>query len=436
MSDSIDKTKKADSSSGGRTWIPNALRTLRNRDYALYWSGIVISMTGSWMQTTGQGWMIWQLTHSKLLLGTVAAAGTLPALFLSLPAGVVADRFNKRKITIITQSLATLQALILAVLTLTNVITVHQIIALSIFSGLVGAFDLPARHSMVIELVGKKDFLNATALGSSAFNGARFIGPAAAGIVIKYYGCGMCFMINAVSFLAVIISLILIRPKFRSESARRGDPMLQQIWESVRYIRRTELMRNLMIMTAIASIFAGQYSVLMPAFAGEVLHRGAKAYGTLLSAAGIGALVAALLVAAMGHRFKQGTLVLSGALMVPLGLFALAVAPNYSFSIGSIAINNYQLCIACLVFIGFGGMLFMAVSNSLIQTSTPDHLRGRVVAFRALLFSGIAPIIGAMQISTLAEHWGIQPAVMLGAVICLISAVFFNLRSREVMTAR
>lgn len=427
---------KQEDQGNGRHRIPNALRALRHRDYALYWFGIIISMTGSWMQTVGQGWLVWELTNSKALLGLVAMFGTIPSLVFSLFAGVVADRFIKRKVVIITQTLAMLQAFVLAILTLTGHIEVWHIIMLSVFSGIVGAFDLPARHSMVIELVGKEDFLNAVALGSSAFNGARFVGPAIAGVVLAVYGSGICFLINAVSYLAVIISLLIMRPQFRVESVQNGDSVLKQIWEGVVYIGRTRLLRDLMIMTAIATIFATQYSVLMPAFASETLGRGPQGYGALLSAAGVGALIAALSVAALGHKFKPGSLILTGSFMVPVGLIVFALSPGHEFSIGPLFVSNYYIALACLVFVGFGGMLFMAVSNSVVQSSSPDHLRGRVVAFRALIFSGVAPVIGAGQVSAIAEKIGIERAVLIGASVCLASSIYFLIRSRHILTSR
>lgn len=419
-----------------RHWIPNALRALRHRDYALYWFGIVISMTGSWMQTVGQGWLVWELTHNKAILGWVAMAGTFPSLAFSLFAGVVADRFIKRKVVIITQTLAMLQAFILAFLTLTGHIEVWHIITLSIFGGIAGAFDMPARHSMIIELVGKDDFLNATALGSSAFNGARFVGPAIAGAVLAAYGSGICFLVNAISYVAVIISLLIMRPAYRTESVQNGNSVLMQIWEGVLYIGKTRLLRDLMIMTAIATIFATQYSVLMPAFASETLHRGPQGYGALLSAAGVGALIAALSVAALGHRFRPGMLILTGSFLVPVGLIVFALSPGHEFSIGPLNVTNYHLALACLVFVGFGGMLFMAVSNSVVQSHAPDQLRGRVVAFRALIIAGVAPVIGAGQVSAIAQKIGIQPAILMGALVCLVSSIYFLIRSRHILTSR
>ena len=403
---------------------PQCMRSfgaLRHRDFLLYWLGLFISTTGSWMQTFAQSWLIYDLTGSKLYLGIVSAVSTLPLLLFSLPCGALADRFSKRKIAIITQSLAMIQALVLAVLVYTDVIQVWHIVVLSAFSGLVNAFDAPARQAMVSELVDKEDLLNAVALNSSAFNGARILGPAAAGVIYAAMGAGTCFLINGISFIAVLISLFVIHPKSVIVESN-GDSMLAQIKEGLRYSRNNILIRDLLVLTAIASIFGLNYATLMPAYAKDILQVGPEGMGLLMAAAGVGALIAAISVAGLGHLFKHGVLVIAGSILTPVGLIAL------SFS------NSYFLSIAWVAFIGFGMMLFLAVSNSVIQYTSPDELRGRILSLRTVVFGGLAPI-GSLQIATLAQYLGVRASILIGGSIWLIASIYFALCSRPIRSA-
>jgi MFS family permease len=393
---------------------PNALRALRNRDYALYWSGLLISATGSWMQMVAQGWLVFDLTHSKLYLGVVGAAGTLPLLFLTLPGGVIADRFNKRRITIFTQTLATVQALILGLLAVSHLIRPWHIVLLAVFSGLINSLDIPARQAMTVEIVGKRDLLNAVALNSSAFNGARVIGPALAGILVAVSGAGGCFLINAASYLGVIVSLLIIRPKPLRASSREVS-MLAQIREGLGYSRRNAVIRDMLILTGVASIFGLQYGTMMPALAKEVLRVGPQGLGGMMSAAGVGAVAAALSIAAIGHRFVPGRIVALGSILAPAGLVALSMT------------RSYPVSIACLVFVGFGMMLFLAVSNSIVQVASPDELRGRILSVRTLVFMGLSPF-GSLQIGWLAQQFGVQRSLLIGGLSCLATGLYFALR--------
>jgi len=393
---------------------------LRHRDFALFWAGLFVSATGSWMQNVAQGWLVFQLTHSELKLGIVTAMGTFPILLTTLHAGVAADRFNKRKIVIITQTLALVQALILAILALTHVIQVWHILVLASFAGFVNALDVPARQAMTIELVGREDLLNAVALNSSAFNGARIIGPVIAGIIVSISSPGMCFLVNAISFLAIIFMLVIVRPN-QIKAAENGTSMGAQIMEGVRYVRENRLIFDLTMLTAFASLFVLQYATLMPALAKEVLHVNAAGYGTLVSGAGIGALAAALSVAGLGHLLKQGMIVSMGSLVVPFGILGL----SYS--------HIFALSTAFMIIIGFGMMLFLAVSNSLIQVASPDELRGRVISVRTLVFMGFAPV-GALAVGTLAQYAGVQMALAAGAIVFLLSTVLILSTSNAIRT--
>jgi MFS family permease len=401
-----------------------ALRSLRHRDFALFWFGLLVSSIGSWMQNLAQGWLVYELTHRKDYLGFVGAAGTLPILFLTLPSGVIADRFNKRRITIITQTLLAAQALALAILAYYEIVRPWHVLLLASFAGLANALDVPARQAMTIELVGRDDLLNAVALNSSAFNSARIVGPSIAGILIAA-GTGspvskpaLCFLINSISYLAVIVSLLIIRPK-PVKGSSRTEPMLVQIREGIAFARRNVLIRSLLVLTGFASVFALQYPTVLPAFAKDVLKVDSRGLGAMMSAAGLGALSAAIFVAALGHLFKPKAMVILGSILAPSGILALSASHNFVLSIG------------CLVFTGFGMMLFLAVSNTIVQVASPDELRGRMLSLRTLVFMGLSPL-GALQIGTVAQHLGVQTSMAGGGIICIAAAVYFAFFSRFV----
>jgi len=396
---------------------PSALGALANRDYALYWAGLLVSATGSWMQNVAQGWLVFDLTGSKLYLGVVGAAGTLPMLFLALPGGVIADRFTKRRIVILTQSLALVQALILGLLAVTHLIRPWHIVMLAAFSGVINSLDVPARQAMTVEIVGKSDLMNAVALNSSAFNGARVLGPAIAGVIVAATGAGVCFLINAASYLAVIVSLLIIRPKPLPASSKEV-PMAAQIREGLGYARRNPVIRDLLILTGVASVFGLQYGTLVPALAKEVLRVGPDRFGLLVSAAGVGAVSAAIAVAVLGGAFLPGRIVIAGSILAPVGIIALSNTHSYSLSV------------LWLVVIGFGMMLFLAVSNSMVQVASPDELRGRILSLRTLVFMGLAPL-GALQVGWLAQKLGVQMSLEIGGSACLVAALYFAVRGRH-----
>ena len=392
-----------------------AMGAFGHRDYVFFWIGLLISAAGSWMQSLALGWLVYDLTNSKIMLGAVTAAGTIPVFLITLHAGVIADRFNKRRIVIVTQTLLTVQASILAAIALTHVIQVWHILALASFAGLVNAFDMPARQAMTIELVGKDDLLSAVSLNSSAFNLSRIIGPAIAGVILAISNAGVCFLVNAISFLAIIFMLLVIRPA-ASRPSGADESMVAQIREGLGYIRGNRLVLDMIVMTGVGGLFAFQYATLMPALARDVLHGGPGTLGALVSSAGAGALAAAVSVAALGHLFKQGRIVILGSLILPVGMAALALSRNFHLSLG------------CMVVTGFGMMLFLAVSNSLIQIMPPEHLRGRVLSVRTLVFIGFAPI-GALLAGTLAQFAGVRAAILMGALVFLATSIFVILFS-------
>jgi MFS family permease len=390
--------------------LPAGLRALSHRDFKLYWIGLVISSTGTWMQGMAHGWLVYELTHKEVYLGIAGAAGTLPTLLFTLPAGAIADRCSKRRVVLITQTLAMLQAFALAALVYTDVVQIWHVLVLALFSGCINSVDIPARHSMVIELTGREDLLNGIALNSTAFNAARMIGPAVAGVIVAKSGAAQCFLINGLSYIAAVVTVLLIRPS-NAKNELYSSSLIKQISEGVRYAGGVPVIRDTLILTAVASVFALQYTTLMPAFAARILNVGPAGLGTLMSAAGAGALMGAASVALLGHRFKQGNLIAWGALVYPLGIIAFALS------------TSYHLSLMFLVIAGIGGMLFLAVSNSVIQSSAPDELRGRIVSMRFLAFTGLAPV-GALQMGALAQYLGPRQAAWIGAAVTLAVALW------------
>jgi len=394
-----------------RKW-PAALRSLRHRDFRRFWIGLIVSVVGTWMQMAAQSWLVYQLTDSPLWLGIVAASGTAPMLLFSLPAGVVADRFSKRNILLVTQSIAMFQAFVLAALTFAHVIQVWHVMVLAAMLGTSNSFDMPARHAMVIELANREDLLNAVSLNSSAFNSGRIIGPALGGLLIASVGTAMCFLINGISFVSTIIALALIRPRPASGEAK--GPMLVQIRSGLRWAKGQPLVIILLAMIAGASVFAMSYATLLPVFAKGVFHMGAKAYGFLLSSYAVGALTSALGLTALGHKWPLGRLVTVGSFWFPFALAGVALAPHYAFAV------------VALFLTGIGLMLFNATTNTMLQSLSPDELRGRVMSMRTLLFAGMMPL-GAMQMGALGQWLGPRAAVGIGAAVCLVVAVLASI---------
>lgn len=374
------------------------------------------------MQSLAQGWLVYELTGREDYLGLVGAVGTLPVLLFTLPSGVIADRFSKRRITIVTQSLLAVQALALAALVRYGLVQPWHIVVLAAFSGLVNALDVPARQAMTIELVGKEDLMNAVALSSSAFNGARIIGPSIAGLIIAAAGPAACFFWNGVSYAAVIVSLLIIRPKPLRGSDRNGS-MIAQISEGLAHARKNIVIRDLLILTAAASIFALHYPTILPAMAKDVLQVDPKGLGVMMSAAGLGALLAALAVAGVGDLFRPGAIVTLGSVVAPVGIVALAL------------VQSFPVAVACLVFTGFGMMMFLSVSNTIIQVASPDDLRGRILSLRTLVFMGLAPV-GALQIGLVAQYVGVRASLAVGGGAMVLAAAYLAFVSPTVGRGR
>jgi MFS family permease len=380
----------------------------------LYFAGQLISLIGTWMQTVAQAWLVYRLTGSELLLGMVGFTSQIPVLLLAPIGGAVADRLPRRTIMVITQSLATVQAFVLAALTLTGTVHVWHVLVLAGLLGLVNAFDIPTRQSFVVELVGKADLQNAIALNSSMFNGARMVGPAVAGLTVAAVGEGWCFFLNGVSYLAVIAGLLLIRLQRRPVPPQRAS-LLQNLAEAADYIRGKAPVRLLLIMLAISALMGMPYQVLMPIFAQDVLHAGPRGLGWLMSAAGVGALGAALLLATKRHVAGLERWV--GRAAFGFGVALIAFTTSHTFWLSLL----FMLCV------GFAMMTQMASSNTLLQTMVPDALRGRVMAAYTMMLMGMTPF-GALIGGAIAHRIGAAATLASGGAVIIAASLLYRRR--------
>jgi len=398
---------------GKKLGLPATLRALRHRNFQLFFSGQLISLVGTWMQSVAQSWLVYRLTGSSLLLGSVGFASQFPVFVVAPLGGIIADRRHRQKVVIGTQTASMILAFILAGLTLTNTVRVWHIFVLAALLGVVNAFDIPGRQAFLVDMVGKEDLMNAIALNSSMFNGARIIGPAIAGVLVAKIGEGWCFFANAVSYIAVIIGLMLMRvspPVFRGTAS----PMAHII-EGFRFVRQAAPIRNILVLLGLVSFVAMPYTVLMPIFADRILHGGARALGLLMGATGVGALLGALTLAS-----KTG--------VRGLGRWVALACAGFGVSLILFAFSrNLRLSELLLLPVGFCMMLQMSSSNTLIQVMVPDHLRGRVMAVYSMMFMGMAPF-GAFFAGALADRLGAPVTVAMGAVGTIGGAALFWLR--------
>jgi len=386
---------------------------LKHRNFQLFWSGQFVSLIGTWMQSVAQGWLVLELTNSAFLLGLVNGISSLPVLLFSLPGGVIADRMKKRNLLIFTQTVAMMLAFLLALLTYLHFkgnfeLKVWYIIAIAAVGGSVFALDAPARQSFFIEMVGKKDLLNAIALNSAIFNAARIVGPALAGVLIGVIGTAGCFFLNGLSFVAVIIGLYLIRiPHVPSKSA--ASPW-QDMKQGLVYAWRHKQVRSLEGIVAIFSIFGMPYLVLMPIFARDILQKGAGGLGFLMTATGVGALAGSLILAAFSGSTKKGALVFWSGVVFAAASLAFASS------------RSYPLSLAILPLVGFSMVSQVATINTILQSIVPDEMRGRVMGVHTMMFMGMTPF-GSFIAGSMASRWGAPFALQLGAGICFCATV-------------
>jgi len=367
------------------------------------------------MQQIAQSWLVYRLTRSSALLGFVSFAGQIPVFLLAAVGGATADRMNRHRIIVCTQSLSMALAFALAALTLLGVVRVWHVFALAAGLGVVNAFDIPARQAFLVDMVGREDLMNAIALNSSMVNGARVVGPALAGGVVAAVGEGWCFFLNGVSYIAVIVGLLMMKlERARGRAIARRSP-IADIVEGFRFSGETAPSRALLVLLGIVSITAMPYAVLMPVFADQILHGGARGLGVLMGASGVGALAGALSLAAKRDVRGLGRWVAAATLMFGIMLLLFSLS------------QTFWLSAALLVPVGASMMVQMAASNTLIQAMVPDALRGRVMAVYSMMFMGMAPF-GALLAGWMAERVGAPATLAAGGVVCIVSSAVFAMR--------
>jgi len=389
------------------------LSALRYRDFKLFFFSQLISLSGTWIQLVAQLWLVYSLTKSPFYLGIVAFVANVPILLFSAIGGVIADRFLKRNLLLLTSVLSIAPALLLGILTHLDIITVWQVAVIAAFLGTVNAFDIPARQAFLVEMVGKKSLTNAIALNAAAFHGARMIGPALAGIIITYVGLPACFYLNALSFVAVIFALAKMNVTGTMKVHSKG--FVKEFIEGIQFIKSTPEIYRIIFLIFIFSLIGIPYITFLPVFAVEVLQKGPEGFGFLASAAGTGALAAALFIALKGDIEEKNRYLSFSALCFSISLFAFSLSKVFYFSL------------VALVFLGWGIVSFMATANGFIQLSVPDNLRGRVMSVYAMVFLGTFPI-GNSLLGILSDSIGTVLTFSLTSVLCIIASAIFSFR--------
>ena len=389
------------------------VRALRHRNYRLFFAGQTVSLVGSWMTRIATSWLVYRLTGSALLLGLVGFAGQIPSFLLSPVAGVLVDRWDRHRLLVVTQILAMLQSAALAGLALAGVINIWHVLALSLFQGLINAFDMPARQAFVVEMVERREDLpNAIALNSSMVNAARLLGPSIGGVIIAAVGEGWCFALDAVSYLAVIASLLLMRLAARRRAAPKGAKVLPELRAGWSYVAGSVPIRSILLLLALVSLVGMPYTVLMPIFASTVLHGGPHTLGFLMAATGVGALLGAVFLAS-----RRSVLGLGRVVPLMSGLFG---AGLIGFSLS----RSLWLSLLLLLVTGIGFMVQMAASNTLLQTLVEDDKRGRVMSFYTMAIMGVTPF-GSLLAGALAHRMGAPRTLLFGGIGCIAAALWF-----------
>ncbi len=393
--------------------LKNIFSSLRSRNYRLYFIGQCISVTGSWMQSIAMSWLIYRLSGSVVLLATINVITQLPSFFISPFAGVLLDNINRKRMLIITQACFMLEALCLAVLMFTGWIEVWHILVLGLFVGIINAFDSPTRQSMVLDLVDRKeDLSNAIALNSAIFNGARLVGPSVGGLLVAAFGEGWCFLINGISYIAVIWAIVLMNLKYNSKQKREAN-IFEQLKEGARYAFGFLPIRTLLMMIGMISFFGMPFLVIIPAYVREILHGSSQTMGFLMSSFGAGALLSAIYMAARKSVLGLGKVLTLCCLLFSIGIITIAYVP-WSWLVYIIAFPT-----------GFGLIASMASVNTLLQTLAEDNKRGRVMSFYSMALIGMAPL-GSMLFSAIEKICGLSLTIILFSSVCLIGALVFE----------
>ena len=385
-------------------------RAFRHRNYRLFFGGQAISLIGTWMQQVAQGWLVLQLTHDPLWLGIVAVAQFGPVIIFGLFGGVIADQLPKRKTLMATQTVAMLLAFALFALTAAHVVEVWHVMVLAALLGLSNAVDMPARQSFAVEMVGRDDVANAVGLNSALFNASRILGPAAAGLLIGVTDISVAFLINGLSFIAVIVSYLAMRDSElrvvpQSERPRTVHAVIENLGEGARFVRSTPIVLLAVTVVGLVATFGMNFSVLIPPLADNVLHVGASGYGFLMAASGVGSTVTALAVAF--SRRPSPTVIATGAIALGVGSMVLAASTAFPLSLIAMAVA------------GAGGIGMAVTANTTIQLSVPDHLRGRVMSVYTTVFSGSVPA-GGLLMGAIGSAWGVPAALLIGGALSLV----------------
>ncbi|MBX6358977.1 MAG: MFS transporter [Acidobacterium ailaaui] len=397
----------------------HAWRALRHRNFRLFFGGQSISLIGTWMTRIATSWLVYRLTKSSLLLGTVSFAGQIPTFLFAPFAGVLVDRADRRKVLIWTQALAMVQSLALAGLTLTHIITIHEVLLLSVFQGLINAFDMPGRQAFMVQMVeDRADLSNAIAINSSMVNLARLVGPSLAGLVIAATNEGWCFLMDGVSYIAVIASLLMMRVR-QGDERPGATSMIEQLKEGWVYVSGSVPVRTILLLFALVSLMGMPFVVLMPVFAAQVLHGGPHTLGFLMGALGVGALISALSLVVRKSVRGLSKMVPLAALIFGLGLIA------FGFS------TRQWLSLLLMLVTGFGMMQGMTASNTIIQTLVPEDKRGRVMSYYTIAFVGMAPF-GSLLAGGLAHAIGAQRTVIVSGIACIAGALWFWAHLKDV----
>jgi MFS family permease len=393
--------------------VTRGWRALRHRNYRLFFVGQLVSLVGTWMQTVAQSWLVLQLTHDPFMLGVVAAAQFIPVMVFGLFGGLIADQWPKRRTLIATQTSAMILAFALFALTATHTVQVWHILVLAILLGITNAVDMPTRQAFAVEMVGREDISNAVALNSAVFNGARVVGPAIAGLAIAAFDISIAFLLNGLSFMAVIAAYAVMRPDELRKPPEVNRPrtvaaVVENLAEGLRYVRRTQLVLLPTLVILSVATFGMNFTVLVPALTEGVLHSDAAGYGFLMAASGIGSLVAALGIAFSGRNRPLAM----GLGAIVLGVAEIVVAGSSAFAI----------TMAAMVFVGLGGIAMAATANTTIQLTVPDALRGRVMSVYTTVFAGSTPI-GGLLMGFIAARFGVAEAFAVGGIVCLFVGV-------------
>ena len=393
---------------------------LKHRNFRLFWTGQIISLTGMWMHQAAQGWLVYKLTDSPFFLGLAGTAASAPILLFTLAGGVLVDRYSKRNIMLVSHTVLMFLAFTLAFLVVAGMVAVWHVLLIAFLIGTVHAIEIPTRQSFLIELVGRENLLNAIALNSSAFHGARMVGPAIAGFIMGPLGLSSCFFINALSFLSIIVALLKMHFDPGEVKGTQKSGVIKEFKEGISYMLHHSSISILLISVGIISFFGFPYISFIPVYARDILHTGQKGLGMLMGCAGAGAFSGAVILAIRGNTTKKGVLMALAGTTFSTALLV--------FSLSTTAWLSY----AMLFFVGLGAINQIATANSILQLIVPNHLRGRVMSAFTTMFLGMAPL-GNFTVGSLAHYAGTQKALSIAAGCCLLGTLIIILKKREIL---